>query len=232
MGIRVTKFLGYGLTDVAHDDNDRLVDSRINRDSCLLNWEPPSIDEFEAWLKDNSCADASLDRWYLRDRRRGEQPARRRERHLDDCLAYNPEFGLGNVLVLQPLAMHDWTRYDDPIDWVEESYLSDPPQANRAQVLRYGLYPYMAQYMDSRTGERLPNDQTMTWVRSLTSDFYDLYDQDEMARGLGFDDHAQALELIAPNVPAEIRDIARFCELFTIDDVWKQLRPMLYVYWA
>ena len=52
---------------------------------------------------------------------------------LGDCLVWNDEFGIEDVLVLVPPGVL-WKRYDDHIDWAEEShrYSTDAePQCNR-----------------------------------------------------------------------------------------------------
>lgn len=44
-------------------------------------------------------------------------------------------------------------------------------------------------------------------------------------------DAAEAAARIVPTVPSDLRRLAEYGQLFTSDDVWKSLRPVLYRYW-
>ena len=58
MGIRVQKFLGYGLDDVQYDKEKwKFTDPRINPESWALQYDKePSIDDYGSWLEKHSCS--------------------------------------------------------------------------------------------------------------------------------------------------------------------------------
>lgn len=230
MGIRVHKFLGWGLTDVKPEDE------RINWDTWLLGYEgAPSPEDYLAWLeKRQDDQRFTLDYAHLKHL---PPPSGKwdRDRDMTGCAVHRDEFGLPEVLVLRPLAHHDWFRFDDTIDYMEETYpWTDGSQQNRVKVYDHGPFPYNAAYMDMRDGRVLPRD-VMTWWR-LQSDASGSDDKAKaleiFAKGCGFASHAEALENVRPEVPEEIRDLAEFAQLFTHAGVWRQLRPLLYTYWC
>jgi hypothetical protein len=191
------------------------------------------VDDYRQWLKLNSCG-----RFATMDTITGWDLGKRA---LGDCIAYDPEFGLPGVLALQPLSCPDWTRHDNPIDYSEETFLTDGSQEDRVELLRRavpaGIWPFTGIYMDDRTGNALPHD-VIQWVRlanagtvaRLRSPSPGL--ADELARRFGYADHQDALDHVVPVVPEEIRDLAAYAELFADPDAWKQLRPMIYTWWA
>lgn len=235
MGIRIHKFLGYGLTDVENDGywpTDPRINAKVLSD---LMWDQSSKEYIE-WL-DQKYTDAdivrgewNLDRFIVRDY--GEEKLK--DFSFSDCFAYQGEYGMPNVLVLKPLSMNDWSRFDDAIDYMAETHLYSSltdPQANRIDSFGlHGLYPWSSIYMDARTGDRLQDG--ILWVRL----FWDPPPPDgaklAVAKHLGFENVEEAEANITPVVPVEVRDVAEFAGLFTSDDVWLQLKPMLYTYWA
>ncbi len=149
---------------------------------------------------------------------------------------YSPEYGLPNVMVFKPLSMHDWSRLDDPIDFVQETYLQAEPQIHHVSVFPHALHPWSGAYMNARTGERLPR-QAVTAVRTqnaIRAGHQPPFPErmDPLARELGFEDWDDLDANLAPLVPIDIRYLTEFLGVFTDPDVWKQLRPMLYTYWA
>lgn len=55
---------------------------------------------------------------------------------------------------------------------------------------------------------------------------------EELAVNMGFSNREDAMKHIKPYIPPGIYDISRFFGLFTSDEVFWQLRPMLYVFWG
>lgn len=226
MGIRVHKILGWGLTDVKCEHAKQPEDPRINNESLTRVWDQSNDEMLSAYLSfldETQESDfGTLDKWMLSNRSKED-----RKLHMSDCIAFDSEYGLPNVLCLRPLACDDWSRFDDTIDYTIETYLSEDPLTNRVEILQHPPYPYNALYMDKRTGVRVPNE-IMWWIRHRSAG----KESDELAKLGGFNSHAEADENIAPIVPQEIRDLSQFLGLFTSDDVWMQLRPMLYTYWS
>lgn len=223
MGIRVHKMLGYGLTDVLFDkDKYRIVDPRINPGSRLLDYgaDAPTLDEYLAFNSDDSIARP------ITQLAVGSQPESPFE-----CVVHDGEYGLGNVLCIRPVGTRawGWYRYDDTMDWMEESTVHD--QQNRVQVFDQGIYPF-TNFMNTETGEKLGHE-AMVWVRARNNENADLSEVlDYLAELAGFASHEEAQRLVVPAVPEEVRALAQFGQLFTDDRVWMQLRPMLYVYWG
>lgn len=266
MGIRVNKVLGYGLTDATKkiEAEDLPIDEAQEIDP--INWESPllkydeeamSLDNYLAWLEvntdeynielvmlrkqleqyDHFKANTNYTRLSVKDPRWKHEPVNAISRG-------DADGGLSNVLCITPVWQLDsWHRWDDAIDWVEESYFPKPghkEQTSYVKVVEDGIFPYSSLWMHAQTGESLPGDNVRNWVRM--KNYYNKYPEkfdgeatklelDIYASHAGFIDHEDALANCVPYVPEEIRNLAEFGELFTTDDAWMNLRPMLYVYW-
>ena len=223
MGIRVHKMVGYGLTDVEENDE------RINWDSKVLKYamhnEQHTHDYIEYYKAkhDSVC----LDDIYIREIvKKGERIPR-----IQDAFQYaGGDFGMDNVFVVRPLTMTDWCRYDDTLDWIEETTGYD--QQDRVQILADGPFPYNGLHMDARTGKRVKGDVNW-WSRvSENPEYKDREDVlDSLAELFGMS-HNEAKNNLVPFVPEDIRYLCEFAEVFTTDDVFRQLRPMIYTWWA
>ena len=227
MGVSIHKFLGYGFNDLKYEGTE-LIDPRINLDNYRQILDDSAAftnEKYAAWLAKHSVAGKGwdLDRCHLRD---GSDECN----SLSDCIAYDPGYGLPNVFVIRPLAEQHWSRRDDIIDYAEETYLISN-NAPRAEVLRGGIYPFIGSYMDKRIGKKL-NNKIMLWVRAKNDPREGRSELDMLAQDVGFKDHAEAKTNVTPTVPPEVRNIAAFTKLFDADDVWQQLRPILYTYWS
>jgi hypothetical protein len=239
MGIRVHKILGWGLTDL---EKDYEADPRVNWASPLLPGgdKTPTAGDYWSWLEKRREAAGkkfpfSLDWAMLR------HDEKLREKDLYGCVVYEHEYGLPEVLVIRPATKDDWSRFDDTIDYMEETYpWSRGSQQNRVQVYEHGPFPFNGSYMDKRTGKLVP-EKVMYWIRARSN--VQQAPGDTIAERLGmlnalaqeftpFETHAEADENIVPQVPDEIRDLAEFGQLFTHAGTWRQLRPLLYTYWA
>lgn len=223
MGIRVHKMMGYGLIDVSEED------VRLNRESPLFDYElggQDNLDRYFAWL-------AERDRFDVAKSLEGE-PGRRHST-VQECIEWGTvDGGMANVLCIRPLAWNDWYRYDDAIDYAEQTYLQDE-QRDSVQVIDYALYPHSS-YMDSRTGERVGGGKVDIhfWMNARRGDDRTkaLGTLDELARLGGFESHADAEAHCVPLVPDEVRWLAEFAEVFTDPSTVLSLRPMIYTWWA
>src|SRR5687767_2089616 len=117
MGIRIHKFMGYGLDDIKAE-NYAISDSRINVDSLVFaDYDDTTAEDYVTWLEqrypDGGTLDGhwNLDRWAIKD-----SSATGKKIYLSDAWAWSPEYGMDNVLVLKPLSMSDWSRFDDGLD--------------------------------------------------------------------------------------------------------------------
>lgn len=242
MGIRVTKVLGYGLTDVKTRKWD-IADGRINRKSLLFDYDSEAtFDDYLEWLKaeyptdDRKMDNFSMDMWLFKEREKEDFDWRDKTGawYPQDLVHHGIEYMMKNVLLIRPLSCKDWMRHDNPIDYIEETEkFRDNPDgsANHVMMVPGGIFPYNGSFMNARTGERVKDGITL--YRILTWKGWDtLYNLDSAAKDMGFNDGDDVRQNLVPVVPNEVRDLARWGKLFTNDDVWKQLRPMLYTYWS
>lgn len=242
MGIRVTKVLGYGLTDVK-TRKWNIADGRINRKSPLLDYDSDAtLDDYLDWLKAEYPTDEkkmehfSMDMWLFRERERDDFDWFKETGAFDprSLVHHGIEYMEKNVLLIRPLSCKNWRRYDDPIDYVEEAekFKDDPNgTVNWYKEIPGGIFPFSGSFMNARTGERVQDGITL--YRVLTWEGWDkIYDLEDLAPKMGFEDGDDARANLVPIVPDGIRDLVKWGKLFTNDDVWKQLRPMIYTYWS
>lgn len=241
MGIRINKFLGYGLTDVQVVDY-QIADPRFSSKSWVFTGEDePSLNDYFDWLQHErgdvrDIGHITLDTMAARHRDKWDNELRRR--WIRHAFAWTPEYGLSNVFAMQPVSETRWSRHDDTIDYTEETWLRPPEeqQMARVQVIPGCLYPHMG-YMDKRTGDRFSDEKIYPWVRFNNRDRKedkpdDSAVEEALAQIAGLESHTQALEVVRPVVPQEIRDLAEFSGIFTDPLTWRELQPMLYVYWG
>lgn len=217
MGIRVQKMLGFGLTNVKPQD------PRINWNSCAFTYEKYPATSYLGWLPQHGL------------RGSGELnllTSLKIEFDVHDLVAYDPEYGLENVLCISPSWLKDFRRRDDTMDWVEETYIRSPQNENGVSWVKKlpdAMHPFNGSYMDARTGKRF-GWEIMDWVRFRNMKVSQvILDESLQVAGLT---HKEAKRYVVPLVPDEIRNVAAYCGLFTDGDVWKQLRPMLYCWWS
>jgi hypothetical protein len=169
MGIRVHKVIGYGVDDLQHDGR-RMTDPRIDWGrlqkkmdkaydidaEAFLKWcvrhkrEIQLMEESEGgrvhwknlpWLLEESLKRMIKDKFYWT---------------LGSCLIHDEEFGIPGVMLFLPVDSN-WKRYDDTIDWVEETACHK--QESRVVRLEHGcesgIYPYngfMVRFRDPEPG--------------------------------------------------------------------------------
>lgn len=216
MDIRVKKMLGFGLTNVKEND------ARLNWDSPLFTYEEPG--SYYDWLKNSGHAYPGSERSLLEGLNLTKVEG-------IDCAVYDSEYGLPNVLCIRPSWLKDWYRSDDSIDWVEETYCKPPRNENGTswvKKLKDAPHPFNGSWMHARTGDRL-GWEAMEWVRWDTMGYTE--GAEEAAKKIGMT-VAEAKRLIVPNVPSEIKNMARYLDLFVDVGDWKQLRPILYTWWS
>lgn len=237
MGIRLSKKLGWGLTDLQCDELGRVADPRVNPaalDQGTRDVGPQYLEHLKA-LRDQEPENS--DAWFDVMLTIGmTEEAVKSDGHLPWPVVRPFEGGLRNVLLVQPVG-YNWSRYDDPIDVAEENALHPDTLGGRIVPMEYGIYPFEGLYMDSRTGRRLDSTVkrlidrlTTRWTEENADAFRSA--AEHMAKVLGFKNTDEALEYIAPIVPPDIRYVDSWLGLFTGPEVLLQLRPMLYAYWS
>lgn len=243
MGIRVTKVMGYGLTDVKTRKYN-IADGRINAKSPLLDWDADeTLDDYMDWLKashdpNDTSLRFNIDVWYLKDRE--EEGFSWREKTgattPRDLVHHGIEYMEKNVLLVRPLFCKDWERYDDPIDYVEETHkYPDDGVVNWYREIPGGIFPYNGIFMNAKTGESVKNGielwRYLTWPTFktiLTEDRLEAVSREMY----GFNSAEDARENLVPTVPECVKDLVEWGKLFKDPNAWKQLRPLIYTYWS
>lgn len=240
MGIRVHKMIGYGLTDLKYDEDKLLLtDERINPEGYLGSnhnpkWEDldyhikPYTKYLESLLPEDENYDVKLELGWL------QNTEYTKELPLYDYINSQLEYGLPNVLCVQPVICDKWVQYDLSVDFHEEIRLHE--QQNRVVTYNSGFYPYDL-YVDKRD-QRLLNPAICNMFNMISrrmafeADAEVIKSAERLAESLGFESIGYAMENIVPQVPDGVKRICRYAELFTSEEVLNTLKPMLYVYWA
>lgn len=244
MALHLNKALGYALTDLV--DND----PRINQDSPLLFWSRfedededfvvPTLDTYAAWLEEKAAAGEGG--FGTRTEAKLLQSERSRRLHhleLTDTVVHQDETGPETLVLIPPVSLHRWFRSDDRIDYIEASLLPDGGRDNSLVRLQHGPSGYAGRFMDIDgtelneharhfvyfAGQGMPEEE----LDNIASRIKPLAPADDRHPYGGA---AEARDRIAPLVPSDLRRLAEYGQLFTGADVWKQLRPVLYTYWA
>lgn len=237
MGIRIQKHLGYALTDVTPHDprvNWAFAEGRYHSGQSYLRWlnERYGLGEGKPF--------PSMDWLTIR------HEAKFLKHDVAQCVAYDHETSdrdKASVIVVRTFCYPEWSRQDDSIDYSADQ-LRDDMGESRWELLRTGIFPFDGQLMDAETGERLPRE-ALTWrqvTRSLEKDppagkdnrldrvgALELFTKDLLPQ---YPDYQTAVARVVQCVPQEVRDICEFLGLFTSDETWKQLRPVLATWWG
>ena len=216
MGIRVLKVVGYGLTDLQATE-DAITDPRINPDGYLgcdcetqeERWTVAGYRKYVLGREREKSPDGTHFEIFETIER---QDCKRRWRNRDDrcwdpcnSVIYDPEFGLPTVLVVIPRFNHkEWRRYDNLIDYSEETSVHGAE--SRVSLLKNGIYPHVEK-RDAKTWASV--SQTAARRRRRNGD-----------------------PTLVPDVPYGVRVICEYLDMFSDPLTYRQLRPLLYVFWA
>lgn len=216
MGIRIHKILGYGLDDIQVDGYN-LVDPRINIENFNNIWNL-TLDDYKEFVKEDVVESAMINQvkntWF-------------------HPIIHDAEYGIPNVLCVTPPG-YGWSRHDDIIDWVEETYIKDPRNENGKdwyEMLPDGIFPFNGLYMNANTNENFMGDQHHLAGMFKRSSFAGLM-EDAVAIELGFSSAEEAVEKIVPSIPDSVINVCKFIEIFNNEEDIFSLRPMIYCYWA
>lgn len=234
MSLRIRKVLGYALTDVAH------ADPRINWDSPVL--DPGMTLTFGDFVRHLEASQSDVFDPEDVEMIRAEIGDRASYR-LGSCVVHSPGDGLPSVMVLVPPSYSStWIQEDNIFDYVEAHLGDDEPDTGPVLHDVPGIDPFDGRWMDKATGLELNHNYVRGYRRALTLNG-DTKQHDVAARRISvagrprpeeplFPDAATAAERLTRLVPGEVRELARLGDLFTEQDVWKSLRPVLYTYWS
>lgn len=248
MGIRVHKIIGYGLDDVKTEEY-KVIDPRFK--PCINDHEKiwDKCEGFPEWLANNPQKAAyilhSVYRMPIRDisfdlslssqlmRARNKKNKDYKTHHL---FVHQIEFGIPEVMMFLPLEEASrWYRYDDTLDWVEETYLRS--QENHVTNLfsetnSCGIYPYnmmmLNPFKENLTGgskrDRLEpasyNMATGRWDENLDPKIHD----EKILKHMKED--------WLPQIPGTIMALCAYLDIFSKPEYLYQLRPLHYIYWG
>lgn len=239
--------MGYGLTDIQTDDEGNITDSRINPDGyLLLNCETQEeqfyVKEFREIIRQaihngNTGDDLLIYLNYIKEKH-----------ELWDCIEYDSEFGLSNVLcIIPPTQFATWKRYDDTIDYTMANmgiFLSPPdnPCEPWAKVYHAPFYPYLG-WDDSKTGEMVVGIRDgiirecirRVWHNSPVSIWYgdeNVVLPNQWQEILECVTTGDVLHRYIPSIPASVKELVKYTKLFTDESTVYQLRPIMYCYWS
>ena len=279
MGIRIKKLIGYGITDLAYERVDKYhtepCDPRWDYQKYVEDWRKgdreTSLEDFLAWCEKNKDFLIEL----LAPEYPGEDPRQSadfnflwmikwiRDNHEEGKLkhwyapysafTYDDDAGLPDAMLFQPPECHDWTRYDNTIDYYENTDWDDDgtPQTYAKVLHRVaGIYPYNTGYIRYRDASpelnalleeklsHLTSDQGILQGKLVPSTYSMLVgnwskDRDPMVKG-------ELLEHLRndwrPRIPDSIIALLAymgcFPDLHSPDSMLNTLRPMLYTYWT
>ncbi len=214
MGVRVHKILGYGLVDVKTEDGE-IVDDRFNIDFIdKFNTEEFSIESYISFL-------TSLENDY--ECQIEINTVKNKKWHIYDSIQHDSEYGLPEVFCIIPVGFSDWRRYDDTIDYYEETI--NKKQKNHFQVIPFGIFPWQGFYADVRRKKifkGIEQEIASALKRNLQKN------KEESIKRIGI----FSVDDIQPVVPKSIFYLCEFLNVFNIEDTVWTLKPMLYTYWS
>jgi hypothetical protein len=286
MGIRVHRVIGYGLTDIQHKrgtiNDSRFNMDRFDA-LCYGDEKKYTVARFLRWLRCNRRRLAQLAekeahrRCTPRDHKMDEglflmnylpQSPRLRGPQMFEYLKqkylyfykaviYAHEFGKSNIMVFRPFGCaEEWTRYDNIIDYCEETVHYNSRSRVKSLAPLCGIYPYigtMVRVRDPKIGllpalEKLGREAEYSpeikvdehgLAVALQGGFYNRlvgrWDkrQPAVAQGI-FLDHL--LNDWRPYLPTELLWLLTYMNdqgcFNDVEAIKRDLRPLLYVYWC
>ena len=137
MGVRITKVIGYGVRDFTPNEA-----FHARRD------EEPTILDFVKWCEEHMAEiealrteESQVRSWVLDATLDALKEPKFRSKGIYHSVEWDDEFGIPDVLVLiPPDAEHRWRRYNDDIDYAEDTRLHN--QENRFIYLDRDINPY------------------------------------------------------------------------------------------
>ncbi len=224
MGIRITKVLGYALTDV-EIKNNQLADERINFDQTK---DDRSLDSF---LKFCNSQDDIID--FERQIFKGCLITG----NIDDCVTFNLEDSENNILMFTPhTSFNTWIRHDDIIDYMEA--VNNGEMCNQYINLPFGIFPWISSFQDIN-GLRFTNDN-IPKAKIVHEIIRNYYSKERNIRQLNilishlerYKTIDEAISNIFPIIPKEVIYLCKFLNIFKEESTIYQLRPILYTYWS
>jgi len=211
MGIRVHKVIGYGLKTTTPD---------MFFDHGVVMSDYNNTERYENFIKDWPGLSISM--------------FKNKNWNLDRHIIYDHE---NSPILIIPPGYPDWYRYDDSIDFAEETRVYN--QQDRIVEFQQGIWPHLL-HQNSK-GDKLNPSISHAWWREFNAikDGVVLQEHiqevnkyiESFSKKLGFTSFHDARDNIAPYVPDVVRAFCEFTNIFIDPDTILKLRPMLMVYW-
>lgn len=263
MGIRISKDLGYGVDNLRTQKGkymDTLSDNRIDRKkfnalhdaACdlegknLLDWLKKEKDDLLEFHWKHNPVREGIEKKHLDFEFKflyQQLDQMNKAGKLDDLgggIVYHDEFGLANVLLFIPITCPSWSRYDDIIDYCEETYVRPAGQINHVTRLKCsGIYPWngrMVRFRDPKPGvlKEGVKPEDFKFIDATTySQLIGWWDEKHapMAKG-EFLKHLK--EDYRPAFPIDLTMLIWFMRdaFRDVDSFVNELWPMIYVHWG
>lgn len=248
MGIRLQKLLGYGLADIQLDENNTMIDPRINlaafSDYGAESIQRKSMVGYRKWILENEPqtpldeeAELSYDDIrYLSRSAADEDLAPQKATDFIHLLSEGQLLpGSKGILLCQPyLTSKEWTRSDDIFDFVENQKdnadTKDYTDAPKVKLLPYGIWPYDGQYVDVLTGKILTSRQWRV-IRTAKENKAENSFLTKVLDELGYESVEEAHQRVVPKVPAELHSLLNWANIFTNTGFIRNLKPMVVTFW-
>lgn len=256
MGVRFHKTLGYGITGLSVDSSGMHTDDpRLNLNSPALTWEHDDYTDvaFRDHLEElvagvDLSADPNDARLMLSfEKYEMDEVIKKQKGESWEAIrgiVYAGEYGDASTLVIIPPGMaSSWSRYGDTLDHVEAQLNGDDGMP-LVRKIDTPLYPFYG-WMNSRTGEPISADDKSkretaeTILQALESPRIKDEDKEQLRLLLpahlekwGFSSLEEYKDTIVPSIPESVKALSKWAGIFTSENGWKDLRPMLYTYWG
>lgn len=257
MGSRIQKALGWGITGLEYDPEDRYympTDTRVDvkrfyqrqNDGLLTN---------ESWIEwltkrlAEQVPDSDGQFIYTFALHEAKDVLAQNKEDIVRNIVFEGEYGDTGTILVVPPGTSNFRHSDDPLDYYE-CYLSGSQMAPKVQTLDVGIYPWSSSYMRSDTGEVIPDvdRQLRSYIKSVKEGMKHTDDEEENAKSrelirllskklsddIGFEgDFETVYDIIVPDVPLEIKELLAWSGIITDPQKgWKDFRPMLYTWWS
>lgn len=268
MGIRVHKALGYGVDNIkcikkSQGGYSEMADPRIDRAKFraleekaydmegpeILRWLKKEKDDLVAFhAKHNPGRGANGNKesyefdWKFLYQSLDHMHKEKKLDSLDfgGSVIHQGEYGIPEVMLFVPPTCPSWKRYDDTLDYHEETYTKEQGQLNWYKFLKCsGIYPwngYMLRYRDPKPEilkEGAKSDDLKILDATTYSQLIGWWDPKHSPAAKGeFLRHLK--EDYRPVLPLDLMMILWFMRdaFRKIDDFVNELRPMIYVHWG
>ena len=226
MGIRVHKVLGYGFKHCKFNKDIRFNEWVFN------NNEPENIKELliQEYSRQKNLGNKDFDDCYdlqwLTNTGWFKDFKAPQSLNCYDFLKYSQfssEKGRGPIIFTSPLNK-DWYRYDDIID-----YYDCDEQKDSVKMLRDGIYPRNASYIDRRTGKIVKTGYcgSLEIYKSCHN-----YLDDDIKTKYNVKSYSEFCVNIVPVIPSLIVNFCNIFKVFKNPMTVYRLKPMILTYWC